>query len=264
MVVMRIGVPLAGGALIKAARDLDAPVLISANAFRRDGKWRRFPEQLAGMSVALDSAGFVAMTRYNGYPWSRSEYLDLVEQGKWDWYATRDFCCEPQIAKYRADVAERIKATADEFHALANEANSRGLDSPMPVLQGWYPDEYQRCADLYGLHRWPDLVGIGSVCRRHMNGPEGVLRIVAALDKIMPQNVRFHLFGVKGTALTALRGHARIESADSMAWDFACRRENHRVNQTMRAEYMRRWYRGIIADLSQPDLSMSLFNERTT
>jgi hypothetical protein len=40
-------------------------------------------------------------------------------------------------------------------------------------------------------------VGLGSVCRRHLHAPDGIVAIVRALDEIMPAGVQLHLFGVK-------------------------------------------------------------------
>ena len=75
-----LGLPaLRNNALWRIARRLQAPVLISANALSR---WRtdsiglrlwsgfetRWLHLVAQHSVALDSAGFVAASRYNGFP----------------------------------------------------------------------------------------------------------------------------------------------------------------------------------------------------
>ncbi len=95
----------------------------------------------------------------------------------------------------------------------------------MPVLQGWQVDDYRRSADLLPVDEWPDLVGLGSVCRRSVNGEDGIIAIVDALDRTLPKNVRLHLFGVKGAALDVLGRHERIKSIDSMAWDMAARRK---------------------------------------
>jgi hypothetical protein len=103
-----------------------------------------------------------------------------------------------------------------------------------------------RCADMMG--ELPTLVGIGSVCRRSLGGPAGVVRVVTKLDAALPKHARFHLFGVKGTAIRALAGHPRIYSIDSAAWDAAARWEKQRdgenYNIAYRSAHMRRWYLG--------------------
>lgn len=241
-IVVRVGLPQVNGSLPKAAVESRMPVLFSANAFRRNGRWQRISPVLECLDAALDSAGFVAMVRYGGYPWSRGEYLDLAAAHPWAWYATRDYCCEPQIAASREQVAERVRQTAAEYWALRSEAEARGMPGPMPVIQGWLPEEYERCVDLYRLTDWPSIVGVGSVCRRNLRGHDGIARVVERLDRCLPSHTRLHLFGVKGPAIEALRTHPRIASIDSMAWDFAARREPGPSTMSKRIRHMRGWY----------------------
>jgi hypothetical protein len=90
------------------------------------------------------------------------------------------------------------------------------------------------------------MVGIGSVCRRHLHGPDGLLAIVEALDRVLPEGTVCHLFGAKGSALPALEqaGLAhRVGSTDSMAWDMAVRRAMPvGRTQIMRARAMVDWH----------------------
>ena len=88
---------------------------------------------------------------------------------------------------------------------------------------------------------------MGSVCRRHLHGEAGLLEILKVLDAYLPEHVTVHLFGVKGQAFSWLGPWLhRIESVDSMAWDFAARRTQQDRPDTMRpidwrAEQMARW-----------------------
>jgi hypothetical protein len=231
---VRVGIPKTGGALVKAARERGYPVLFSANAFatveqrgEREGAFRRFnlpdPEQFAGLDAALDSAGFVAAVRYGDYRWSVESYYDLVQAHDWTWHASMDYCCEPEIAKDRPLRLLRIAATANMLAKCMKEADRRLVKPPMPVLQGWLPDEYALCAGMLPLTRWPDLVGLGSVCRRPVHGPNGILAIIEAIDGLLPPHTKLHLFGVKSAALEQVAGHPRVASMDSMAWDFSAR-----------------------------------------
>jgi hypothetical protein len=120
----------------------------------------------------------------------------------------------------------------------------------MPVLQGWAPNDYVRCIDLYsdvleGV--WPDVVGVGSVCRRNLHGDAGLLVLLEMLDIYLPHHVGLHLFGVKGSALRHLEGMPRVVSTDSMAWDFRARRDAQerglKSTNEHRAEHLRRWYK---------------------
>lgn len=233
--MVRVGVPVTGGSLVRAAKDREYPVLFSANAFAttypkghaREGCFKGFRlpsgDRYDGMDVALDSAGFVAAAHYGDYRWTVADYFDLVQSHPWSWYASMDYCCEPDIAKDRPLRLLRIAATAVMLHQCNEEARRRGLRAPMPVLQGWTPEEYVQCAQWLPLSVWPDLIGIGSVCRRNLQGHEGILSILEALETVLPHHVRYHLFGVKSSALEVLANHPRVVSVDSMAWDMQAR-----------------------------------------
>ena len=197
-------------------------MLVSANVFWRFGRFRRPGSELfARGDVALDSAGFVAMSKWGGYPWSVADYVSLAGSYPWSWWASMDFCCEPQIAHDRKTVQARIKLTADYLSHCRLEAARQGVSDPMPVLQGWLPEDYIDCANRMGA--LPPLIGIGSVCRRQIAGPNGLAAVIGALNAGLPARVRFHLFGVKGNALAELGPCDRIASIDSMAWDFDAR-----------------------------------------
>ena len=194
--------------------------------------------------MALDSAGFVAMVRYGDYPWSVKDYMDLVAAGTWAWYSAPDFCCEPEVAGSHNEVSMRVARTACMLGVVNREADERGLTRPMPILQGWEKDDYLRCADLLPIWEWPSLVGVGSMCRRDVGGPNGIVAIVEALDQRLPSHVKFHLFGVKSFALDVIGNHPRIASVDSMAWDFALRKKIPvGRTQEIRANEMTSWQR---------------------
>jgi len=251
---VRIGLPLTGGELVRAARVRKLPVLFSANAFAqrfpsghaREGEFRRFrlPDltQFDGLDAALDSAGFVAAVRYGEYQWDVEDYLDLVASFPWRWWAAMYYCCEPQVAADRPLRLLRMAATVARYEACAGAARRRALPAPMPVLQGWTATEYMQSFEWLALEPCPPLLGVGSVCRRHVNGRDGVLEIVEALDRVLPAAIQLHLFGVKSAALSVLAHHPRIASTDSMAWDFAARRERPTARTSgFRIECMDRW-----------------------
>lgn len=253
-VTVRVGLPLTGGGLVKAARDRAYPVLFSANAFaktygagherERDFSGFRLPDfsQYAGLDAALDSAGFVAAAKYGDYRWTVEEYYELVAAHPWTWHAAMDLCCEPQVATDRPLRILRIAGTAAMLARCRAEAKRLAVPMPMPVLQGWTPNEYAECATLLPLLTWPDLVGLGSVCRRQVHGPDGILSIISALDPILPSHVKLHLFGVKSTALELLANHPRVASVDSMAWDFRARAERRTGRDIpFRVQHMESW-----------------------
>lgn len=262
---VRVGVPLTGGRLVAAARERRYPVLFSANAFartypkghEREGFFKGFSKpdltQFDGLDAALDSAGFVAAVKYGDYRWTVEDYLDLVASFSWSWWAAMDYCCEPAVAADRPLRLLRLAGTARMLGQCRAEASRRGLPPPMPVLQGWTPAEYVACAEWLPLIEWPTLVGIGSVCRRQVNGPDGILAILEAVDAVLPSHCKVHLFGVKSTVLDLIAHHPRVASVDSMAWDVAARAER-RTGRDMdfRIGHMEAWTNKQLAIASSP------------
>lgn len=231
--------------------------LLSANALfnHRTKSFREVPMNLDNVDVALDSAGFVAMNRYGNYPWSLPAYCELAMSHPFAWWAQMDFCCEPEVANDRAILRERIHATAQALSACnhlhtawSTQAPELHLRPAMPVLQGWSPDDYELSSELANavlFGRWPDLVGIGSVCRRELGGANGIATIIARLDAVLPSHVRFHLFGVKGSAISELSKLPRVASVDSMAYEFRARVLAREAGATktisFRAEVLEKW-----------------------
>ena len=162
--IVRVGIPASFRRFTAVAAEINAPILISANALtRRNLDYYRPPTHamLNGRPAALDSAGFVATKIYGGYIQPRAAYVALAGSYAWDWWAQRDFCCEPEIARDRTIVLERVEYTVLELAECRREAEDQGVTMPMPVLQGWLPDDYKLCADKMG--DLPALIGVGGM-----------------------------------------------------------------------------------------------------
>ena len=241
------GIPTTQQSFLGVARSLESPILVSANAFWKNDRFCNY-EVLWDIEVplALDSGGFVAMRKYAGYRWKVLDYLELAVMLRPVWWAAQEYCCEPEIAADPAEVTKRIRNTVFTLgETLARVIHwnqvlpGQPAVAPMPVIQGWRPQDYRTCvklmedhvisdpaaAQVLGSNEWPALVGVGSVCRRHLTGPDNLYRIVDTLEEALPAHVGFHLFGVKSTALAKLKNRPRVLSADSMAWNYAARRE---------------------------------------
>jgi hypothetical protein len=275
-----LGLPhLNDGPILAAARRLHLPVLISANALSRwsmlDGVrewtgWRT--ARLAGaanlVSLDLDSAGFVAMARYRGFPWTVDAYFELARAFPFRRIASLDYCTEQEIATDREEVLDRISRTIRANRECAVRVDELGLTQAfMPVLQGRRPEDYERCADaLSCLIRPGSVVGVGSMCRRAVAGHEGLVAVVEHLDRVLPTGIRLHAFGVKGSALPYLKPfERRIASIDSQAYGIAARRDAHlrRVPKTdaLVAAHMEAWVLRQHQCLSVPrHLPMSALN----
>ena len=255
--LIRVGLPESTGLLPRRAAEAGLSVLISAGRLW-DGKGGRFRAPGLGIwdlaDVSLDSAGFVAMKHWGGYPWSVAQYVEMATcaaRGKpppWSWWSSMDLCCEPEIAGDRRIVEDRVRGTARLLGECRAVAADTVLKPPMPILQGWRPEDYLLSVEMTDAvlgGDWPDLVGVGSVCRRQIDGPSGILAVIRAIDGVLPLHVRLHLFGVKSEAARLLEGNSRIESVDSMAWDFRARKAAHAAGLPSRisdrAEEMIRW-----------------------
>lgn len=287
---IHVGLPYTGiSAMSMAASAEAAPVLFSAGSmFRKEEGLSRLGMAPWSACSVIDSGGFVAMKMFGGYRWTVEEYVDAVVTNcwrghlpfPWKWWAAMDLCCEPEIAKDRKEVIARVEGTARLYEETLEhldwwrgEGDTETPD-PMPVLQGWKPEDYLLSVSLLeavraanGREPLPRLVGVGSVCRRDIHGEDGLLNILDMLDLELPDHVELHLFGVKGVALKHLGALAdRVASIDSEAWDYAARRargaERRRYQQlegctiqeatkalpmknTYRAGFLRRWYRNL-------------------
>lgn len=252
---IRVGIPRPGGALAAAARALGYKVMVSANSFLvRDTfgepvRVRRPGREFFGLDAALDSGGFVGMAHYGEFPFPTVESYVLRVAGAypWAWYAQPDYCCEPKVAGSRADVRLRQAASVALFLECAAIARRAGLGGPIPVLQGWWPEDYHRCWDMLPLGDAPRLIGVGSVCARPVHGPAGLMAVVHRIDRVLPRGVQLHLFGVKSAGIRAILSEGgldgRVRSIDSMAWDFTAR-VRFRTGRTIarRVAIMRAWH----------------------
>ncbi|GGN55534.1 hypothetical protein B2G71_19595 [Novosphingobium sp. PC22D] len=274
-----IGLPhLNEGPILQRARMMQQPMLISANCLSRwrtaSGGWREWQGWRTGQlanahglkSLDLDSAGYVLMARYGGYPWSIADYMALAASYPFRRFAAADYCCEAEIANDRAEVLDRISRTVATNRECRSRAADLGIiDRFMPVLQGRYPQDYERCAEALAWSMLPGaVVGVGSMCRRDIDGPDGLLAVVAHLDKILPNpGPRLHLFGVKGSAIPYLQPYAhRVASLDSQAWGTAARRDAHRrrvsKSDELAADHMERWTGAQLDRLSEPHRPLAI------
>lgn len=266
-----IGLPhLRKGAILRKACALQLPVLISANALSRWSRRKGWPEWLGWQldqlrnarglaSLSLDSAGFVAMARYRGFPWRVEDYLALAASYPFRWFASMDYCVEPEIAPDREEVLDRISRTIRANLDCRRGARDLGIEHRlMPVMQGRRPEDYERCLDGLGLDLSRSrLIGVGSMCRRHVCGSDGLIAVIDHLDRILPAGVMLHIFGVKGSALSMLASlDHRIASVDSQAYGIAARSEALRrgVSKTdaFVAGHMQAWMGRQFSRLANP------------
>jgi hypothetical protein len=162
------------------------------------------------------------------------------EIGRMEWAAPQDWMCEPPMINGGIIDGQRVPGTGLSVieHQRLTIANFRRLaalwpefsDHPehpfMPVLQGWEPEDYLRCADMYDeagvrLEDYP-LVGLGSVCRR--NTPSEFMRVLEGVIPRLTPWLALHSFGMKTMGLE-LAGHL-MTTADSASWSYTARKEH--------------------------------------
>src|SRR5690242_3031627 len=89
---------------------------------------------------------------YGGWTQSPRDYaaewkVYRSEIGRLQWIAPQDWMCEPIVlAKTGKTVEEHQRLTVENYLEL------RSIDPEMPfipVLQGWHPEDYLRCVDMY-------------------------------------------------------------------------------------------------------------------
>ncbi|VWX51083.1 hypothetical protein [Novosphingobium sp. 9U] len=270
-----VGLPhLSDGPILKRARDMQVPTLISANClsrWRRHDGWREWAGwRLATLanarglrSLDLDSGGYVAMVTYRGIPWTVEDYMALAASYPFRRFASLDYCTEAGVAHDREEVLDRLSRTIRTNRECRSRAEDLGIaDRFMPVIQGRAPTDYERCADALHWSMVPGrVVGVGSMCRRHVAGPEGLIAVFEHLDRVLPEGVMLHGFGVKGSALSYLKGlEHRIASIDSQAYGIAARQDalarGIRKRDTLVAYHMEAWTAAQLRRTHEPTIAV--------
>jgi hypothetical protein len=219
MSLQRVYLSLASGSQIKTARRLNYPHIL-INYATKMNKPPKYPYE----TLFIDSGGFFSSLKAGMYLTDNKHYLDYIQKVKPDFFALRDFPCEPELLKkHHRSVNDHIRMTVENHVALLDMLPEYSIDAkPVPVLQGWRREDYLHCIDLFneaGL--MGDYMAIGSVCRR--TAVENIREVIVAVRDNVPAWVRLHGFGVKLTALRDLAIWNALYSVDSGAWDFEAR-----------------------------------------
>jgi hypothetical protein len=195
------------------ANDIRIPVFVSVNRLIKS------KTVLDHDDWVMDSGGFTMISKHGEYTISEKQYLQCIEFQNPIMAFCQDWMCEEHILKKTGlTIKEHQKRTTISFLNLHSKNSSI-----MPVLQGWTEDDYCRHIDHYvkmGVG-FDYLYGLGTVCSRN-GSPKIIKKIVYGITSRFPK-IRLHGFGVKADSLVL--SYRRLESADSMAWSFAGRRE---------------------------------------
>lgn len=187
----------------------------------------------------MDSGAFRELEQFGGYRHEPAEYaaevcrLAAINPGLIA-AVSQDWMCEPHmLAKTGLAIEDHQRLTIERYDALLP------LMPPgvylMPVLQGYALNDYLHHIDMYGDRLKPGMyVGVGSVCKR--NGDMRQIEAILSAIKRKRPDLRLHGFGLKTTALASGVVRDCLESADSMAWSFAARRQGRDANDWREAE----------------------------
>ena len=261
--IIRVGLPENTGSLPVYCEKMGATkALISAGRlWNKDTQRFKSPGfAINDIDVALDSAGYSALKFHGGYQWRLEQYLELGCSYPWDWYASMDYCCEPDVSPI--DAKGRMIFTFYQY-AMSRKIIDKWREElpwcryPVPVIQGWETRDYLEMIQWYDdwifQGEWPDMVAVGSVCRR--DSTNEIIDIVESILSNIPANVNLHLFGVKSRSLLFLNVD-RIDSIDSCAWDISSRKKASKLGVPntilMRSTEMQEWYQKQKAFLRRP------------
>jgi hypothetical protein len=231
----------------------DVPLFISARRLRLR---TRLPHALGPW--ALDSGGFSELSLFGEWRTRAAQYATETrrwrdEIGQLQWAAAQDWMCEPFILdKTGLTVADHQGLTVANYLTL----KEMSPDLPFaPVLQGFAPDDYLRCRDLYGRHGVDlaavPVVGLGSVCRR-----QGTSEADAIIRRLHADGLtNLHGFGFKTLGLRRI--HTHLASADSLAWSYRARKHpplpGHRHKTCANClDYALRWRDDVLDTLTAP------------
>ncbi len=219
---------LAAGSQIKTARILKYPNIL-INFMTKTNRLPKYPYQ----NLFIDSGGFYSSMVSGGYTKTDDEYLQFVEKIMREYFALRDYPCEPQLLKkHNLTVKQNINRTVDNHLSLLDILPKYCINSePVPVIQGWKKEDYLSCIDAFneqGLMN--NYMAIGSVCRR--TALDNIREIVISVRDNVPSWVKLHGFGLKLTALKDLAIWKALYSTDSGAWDYVARWKKFRGEET--------------------------------
>jgi hypothetical protein len=181
---------------------------------------------LGGKDIILDSGAFREIEHFGGYRHSPQEYANEVNRlaainPGMTVAVSQDYMCETfMLEKTGLTIADHQRLTIERYDSLLPLINI----TLMPVLQGYSLQSYLDHIDQYGDRlKHGAYVGVGSVCKR--NGDVRQIEAILSAIKRKRPDLRLHGFGLKTTALASGIVLDCLESADSMAWNYAARRD---------------------------------------
>jgi|GEM_PF-3233512 len=172
-------------------------------------------------TLFIDSGGYSFFEREGGYDTSDCEYLRYIARVQPDYFALRDYPCEPDILDARdTTVQYHQQRTTEKAQILLDMLDDFAITAtPVAVVQGWSPDDYRsHLRQLYraGVLDEVEHIGIGTLCGRE--DVAQIATIVEAVRKSVGPDFKIHGFGVKREALERPDVVESLDSADTLAY----------------------------------------------
>lgn len=202
-------------------------VFVSANRLRG----RKAP--VPAREWIMDSGGFSELLNHGGYRESPEQFAASARRwasngsGKLLAVVSQDWMCAPPVLERTGlSIAEHQRLTIERYDQLLQLGVGTYL---MPVLQGQAPEDFAAHVRAYGDRLAPGAwVAVGSI-QPISTRPAAVAAVLLAVKAARP-DLRLHGLGLKGASLADSLCRAMLESADSMAWSYAARREGRNSN----------------------------------
>ncbi len=179
----------------------------------------------------MDSGAFREIEQFGGYRHAPAVYAEEVNRlaainPGLRAAVSQDYMCEKiMLDRTGLAVEDHQRLTIERYDALKPLINVY----LMPVLQGYSVQSYVEHLKQYGSRLvFSSYVGVGSVCKR--NGDIGQIEQILSAIKAEAPWLKLHGFGLKTTALSSALVRELLESADSMAWSFAARKQGRDAN----------------------------------
>jgi len=179
-----------------------------------------------GFEVMLDSGAFHVLERkvpLNLYLQWLDQYIEFVNRHieLFDWIVTMDIPCDsrPSPKVQRLPNRTKIELTIDNTLRIIDRiVDPRKF---MIVVQGYYPEEYAYCCELYKRYGIVTArVGVGSLCIRKYsrNAVQEIKQILETVKQHLPGWVKLHAFGLNIRFLKHQDILCMLHSSDSAAY----------------------------------------------
>lgn len=202
----------------KALEQLETDHVMINYATAQNEPWDNIP------NLFVDSGGYSFMRSNKGsYETSEKEYLKFIEKHQPEHFALRDYPCEPDLLeRFNRDVKLHQEMTCEAHAKLLGLMEEYSIEGqPVSVVQGWKLEDYiEHIEMMKEQDLLTDYVAIGSVCRR--NQDQKIRRIIKQVSKRIGDR-KLHAFGVKTNVLRFPDVVRRLDSADSMAYEYNTR-----------------------------------------